>query len=228
MLNPRTTVVAALLLAVASAGVPAAAQAAQLALAWNDNASDEDGFLVERRAAAAGGFAQVAVVGPNVVGYLDSGLPASTEYCYRVRAFNSIGTSAYTNEVCGTTTGGGGGGQPPGSSPLSVTLNQSSFSRTDTLVTTVVAVGGVIATPVDAYIVLNTGAGFLSLQMDGRLVPGLVPIARGVVLPSVSAPFSFPLAGAPPGSYTWMAAVTTPGTLALVAPIASTPFTIVP
>ena len=42
------------------------------------------------------------------------------------------------------------------------------------------------------------------------------------------APFAFPLAGAPPGSYTWLAGVTTPGTLTLVAPVASTTFSITP
>jgi len=224
MLSSRSPIAAALLLAVAIMGLPASAQAAQLALAWVDNAVDEDGFLVERRAAGSGEFAQIGAVGPNVVSFLDSGLVAGTQYCYRVRAVNLVGASAYTNEVCGTAVGG----QPTPSSPLSVTLNQATFATTDTLVTTVIAVSGVIATPVDAYIVLNVGGGFLSLQLDGRLVPGLVPIARDIVLPSVSAPFSFPLAGAPPGAYTWIAAVTIPGTLTLVSPLASTPFTIVP
>jgi hypothetical protein len=223
MLGSSSTVVAAMILGVAAAGVPVSAQAAQLALTWSDNSTNEDGFLVERRS-STGGFASVGAVGPDVVTFLDSGLQAGADYCYRVRAFNSVGTTPYTNEVCGTAAGGGA----PPSAPLSVSLNQSTFSRTDTLITTVLAVSGVIATPVDAYIVLNVGSGFLSLQLDGRLVPGLVPIARGIVLPSVSAPFTFPLAGAPPGAYTWLAAVTTPGTLTLVSPLASTPFTIVP
>jgi hypothetical protein len=223
MLASRTTVIAAMVMAVAVTGVPVSAQAAQLALSWSDNSTNEDGFLVERRS-STGGFTSVGAVGPNVVAYLDSGLQAGADYCYRVRAFNSAGTTPYTNEVCGTAAGGGS----PASVPLSVSLNQATYSRTDTLITTVVAVGGVIATPIDAYVVLNVGGGFLSLQMDGRLVPGLVPIARGIVLPSVSAPFAFPLAGAPPGAYTWLAAVTTPGTLTLVSPLASTPFTIVP
>jgi hypothetical protein len=89
-------------------------------------------------------------------------------------------------------------------------------------------VGGVVPGAVDAYVVVQAGAALLSLQLDGRLVPGLVPIARNIALPTVAAPFAFPLAGAPPGSYTWLAGVTTPGTLTLVAPIASTPFTITP
>ena len=197
------------------------AQAAQLVLSWSDNSINEDGFLVERRA-ATGGFAQIGAVGPNVVTFLDAGVVSGEQYCYRVRAINAAGPSGYTNEVCGTGTG-------VSTSPISVTLNQTTFSSTDTLVATVTAAGGVIATPVDAYVVIDVGGGaFLSLQLDGHLVAGLVPIARNIMLPSVSMPFAFPLAGAPPGSYRWLAAVTSPGTLTLVSPLASTPFTIVP
>jgi hypothetical protein len=112
--------------------------------------------------------------------------------------------------------------------PLSVTLNQSVFTPSDVLVATVNVVGGLVTTPVDAYVVVQVPGGFLSLQVDGRLVPGLVPIARAIVLPMLSVPFSFPLAGAPPGAYVWIAGVTAPGTLSLAAPLSQTPFTIVP
>jgi hypothetical protein len=209
-----------LVAAVLGASTPAAG-AAQLAMSWTDNASDEDGFLVERRAAAGGAFQQVAALGPNVVGYLDSTVQAGSAYCYRVRAFNLAGMSAFTNEACGTASG-------TATLPLSVTLNQTSFRTSDTMVATVQAVGGVVPGAVDAYVVVQAGGALLSLQLDGRLVPGLVPIARNIALPTVAAPFAFPLAGAPAGSYTWLAGVTTPGTLTLVAPIASTPFTITP
>jgi hypothetical protein len=81
---------------------------------------------------------------------------------------------------------------------------------------------------VDVYVVVQAGGAMLSLQLDGRLVPGLVPLARGIVLPTIDAPFAFPLAGAPPGAYTWLAAVTSPGSMTMAAPVASTPFTITP
>jgi hypothetical protein len=95
-------------------------------------------------------------------------------------------------------------------------------------VATVHAVGGIVPAPIDAYVVVQAGGAIFSLQLDGRLVPGLVPLARGVVVPTGSAPFAFPLAGAPPGDYTWIAGVTAPGTLSLMAPLSTTPFTIVP
>lgn len=221
-LRAARTILPALLLAVAwGAAMPQAAQAAQLGLSWTDNATDETGYLVERRDGASATFAQIASLPANATAYLDPALPAGSAYCYRVRAFNAIGPSAYTNEACGTA----GGGL---ATPLSVSLNQTSFTRSQTMVATVHAVAGQVTSPIDAYVVVQAGGLLLSLQLDGRLVPGLVPIARGIVLPTVSAPFAFPLAGAPPGNYQWLAAVTAPGTLTLVSPIASTPFTVVP
>ena len=222
MTLPRNKPLIRLVLLLSLGVIPASADAAQLAMAWSDNSVDEAGFLVERRLATGGTFVQIASLGPNAVAYLDSGVAAGGSYCYRVRAFNSVGMSAYTNEACGTATASSG-------TPLSVSLPKSSFTRAETLVVTVNAVAGAVTVPIDAYVVVQAaGGGLLSLQLDGRLVPGLVPMARGIVLPSVSAPFGLPLAGAPPGSYTWMAAVTSPGTLTLVSPIVSTPFTIVP
>jgi hypothetical protein len=120
----------------------------------------------------------------------------------------------------------GGNVQP--SAPLSVTLSQLTFRQSDTLVATVRAVGGVVQTPVDVYVVVQASGAWLSLRLDGRFVPGLVPIARQIVLPSVVTPFSFPLATAPLGNYTWLAGVTVPGTLTLMAPLQATPFSIVP
>ena len=150
MLNPRTTLFVAVLWAGAGALLPGSAQAAQLGLSWSDNSVDEDGFLVERREASAGAFTQIALLGPNVATYLDSTVAAGGSYCYRVGAFNSVGMSAYTNEACGTATASQ-------TYPLSVSLNKSTFSRGETLVSTVNAVGGLINTPVDAYVVVDTG-----------------------------------------------------------------------
>jgi hypothetical protein len=42
-------------------------------------------------------FAQIAVTGPNVKTYGAAGLQPNTRYYFRVRAFNSIGSSAYSN-----------------------------------------------------------------------------------------------------------------------------------
>src|SRR5262249_28211662 len=44
----------------------------------------------------------LATVAANVTSYTDSGVIAGNTYCYRVDAFNGTGSSAFTNEVCGT------------------------------------------------------------------------------------------------------------------------------
>ena len=72
-------------------------------LAWSDNANAEDGFKVERKAGAAGVFAEIVSVAPNVKTLADTGLSANTEYFYRVKAFNAGGNSAFSNTANATT-----------------------------------------------------------------------------------------------------------------------------
>ena len=72
-------------------------------LDWTDNADDEDGFEVERATGTGGTFTLIDTVGANVTSYASTALAAVTEYCYRARAFNSVGDSAYTLETCATT-----------------------------------------------------------------------------------------------------------------------------
>src|SRR3989449_8489024 len=58
-------------------------------LAWTDNATNEDGYRIERCAGAGcTTFAQIATVGANVVTYRDAGLTGGTSYSYQVRAYN--------------------------------------------------------------------------------------------------------------------------------------------
>ena len=74
-------------------------------LAWTDNSDNEANFEIERSTAGAGGpFSPLTTVGANVITHDDAGLDPETEYCYRVRATNAAGNSAYTNVACDTTT----------------------------------------------------------------------------------------------------------------------------
>ena len=76
----------------------------QISLTWTDNSSNEDGVRIERCAGSGcGNFAQVAQVGPNITSYNDTGLAAATTYVYRVRAYNSVGNSAYSSPAQATT-----------------------------------------------------------------------------------------------------------------------------
>ena len=72
-------------------------------LAWTDNASDEDGFEVERADGGVGNWSVIATLGPNTTAYADTGLPISTTYDYRVLAYNTGGDSAYSNTATATT-----------------------------------------------------------------------------------------------------------------------------
>lgn len=75
----------------------------QIDLAWRDQSSDEQGFLIERKE-QDGAFAQLDSVDDDFTTYTDrSNLELNTTYCYRVRAFNGEGKSDYTNETCATT-----------------------------------------------------------------------------------------------------------------------------
>lgn len=75
-------------------------------LAWTDNSTNEQGFRIERAPDAGGvpgSFTQIASVGVNVTTYGSTGLANGTRYWYRVRAYNTIGTSAYSNDASATT-----------------------------------------------------------------------------------------------------------------------------
>ena len=91
------------MLGLVSLGTYRVAGAAQLTLSWIDNSSNEDGFSIQRRIGATGTYQALATVGPNVSSYTDLNLSNNTTYCYQVDAFNSAGTSSYSNENCATT-----------------------------------------------------------------------------------------------------------------------------
>ncbi|MBI3962352.1 MAG: fibronectin type III domain-containing protein, partial [Deinococcus sp.] len=70
-------------------------------LSWQDNASNETGFKIERK--TTGTWSQIATTGANLTSYQDTSLIAGTTYWYRVRAYNEQGDSIYSNEAQATT-----------------------------------------------------------------------------------------------------------------------------
>jgi hypothetical protein len=79
------------------------ASLSEIDLSWADTATNEDGFRIERCAGAGcTTFAEIATVA-NVTAYANTGLPAATNYSYRVRAYNAAGTSAYSAPAPSTT-----------------------------------------------------------------------------------------------------------------------------
>jgi len=71
----------------------------QINLSWTDNATNEDGYKIERKT-GNGNFAVVGSMGADLTTYNDLGLTPNTSYTYRVYAYNSAGNSIqYSNEV---------------------------------------------------------------------------------------------------------------------------------
>ena len=63
-------------------------------LTWSDSADNETGFVVERSIGSSA-FSEVDRLGVNVQTFTDTGLSASSNYTYRVAAFNDGGNSDY-------------------------------------------------------------------------------------------------------------------------------------
>jgi hypothetical protein len=79
-----------------------AVSAAQLSLDWVDNSDGSAAFEVERKTTAIGSYSQIAATAVGATSYVDATVGTGTTYCYRVRASNSSGDSAYSNEACGS------------------------------------------------------------------------------------------------------------------------------
>ncbi len=76
--------------------VSAAASSSQINLTWNDNSTNETGFLIERSGDNIT-FSQIASVTAGTTSYSSTGLSSGTTYYFRVRAYNGIGNSGYSN-----------------------------------------------------------------------------------------------------------------------------------
>jgi hypothetical protein len=126
--------------------------------------------------------------------------------------------------VIGTFSGGG--------SSLILQLNQSAPyhpGQTMTLIATLSP--GPTPTPVDVYVVVQLpNLSFLSLQLNGGVVSGIVPIAQGIVpfqITTTLLQYTFN-GGEPVGNYAWLGGLTAPGTLNVVGNIATAHFSFGP
>jgi hypothetical protein len=79
--------------------VASASSPTQVNLIWQDTSNVEDGFQIERRGGSSADFSQIGVVTANTTNYADATVQSNTAYAYRVRAFNSTGTSSFTAEA---------------------------------------------------------------------------------------------------------------------------------
>ena len=79
-------------------------------LIWTDNSFTETGFTLERCTGTLlfcggnpGAWSVRTTLAANVTGFGDVGLAASTAYSWRVKAFNAVGSSGYSNFLAATT-----------------------------------------------------------------------------------------------------------------------------
>ena len=75
-----------------------------IVLTWADNSANETGFRIERSPDGVA-FTQIGTVGADVVTYTNTGLVKATKYFYRVIAYNTVGTSYYSNIASAITQG---------------------------------------------------------------------------------------------------------------------------
>ena len=81
----------------------------EIDLTWNDNSNNETNFVIQRKMGVTGTFSDLVTLTANSTNYSNTGLQPATEYCYRVRAINGVGSSGYSNEDCATTQSTGPG-----------------------------------------------------------------------------------------------------------------------
>jgi len=77
-------------------------QPGKIELAWQDSSNNEDGFIIERRHGVFD-FTSIDSVTANVTSYTDSSVIDTTNYTYRVKAYNLINQSSYSNTASAIT-----------------------------------------------------------------------------------------------------------------------------
>ncbi|MDI6791645.1 MAG: DUF5050 domain-containing protein, partial [bacterium] len=70
-----------------------AVSSSRIDLSWTDNADNEAGFKLDRRTGTDGVWMNIALLGPNITSYQNSGLAPNTTYYYKLRAYNGGGNS---------------------------------------------------------------------------------------------------------------------------------------
>ncbi|MDI6792084.1 MAG: PKD domain-containing protein [bacterium] len=79
--------------------IAVALSSSSINITWRDNSDNETGFRIERKQWRDYSYSGIATVPANTKTYSDSGLKPNTNYVYRVRAYNQVGDSFYSNEA---------------------------------------------------------------------------------------------------------------------------------
>ena len=71
---------------------------------WQDNSSNESGFIIARRTQDEVTFRYIDTVGTDILTYQEVGLTPDVLYLYKVCSYNDFGLSDFTNTVSAVTT----------------------------------------------------------------------------------------------------------------------------
>ncbi|MDI6787690.1 MAG: fibronectin type III domain-containing protein, partial [Planctomycetota bacterium] len=71
----------------------------QINLTWVDNSTNEDGFEIERKIGAGGGWELLTILGAGRTSYSNTALSPDTTYYYKVRGYNTGGYGDYCTEA---------------------------------------------------------------------------------------------------------------------------------
>ena len=80
-----------------------ALSSSQINLVWNDNANNENNYILSRSTVGGGPYTDIAALPANSTNYNNTNLVADTTYYYVVRATNSLGASLNSSEASATT-----------------------------------------------------------------------------------------------------------------------------
>ncbi len=100
-----------------------AASSSQINLSWQDNATNESGYIIQRSLSSGSGFTEIARAAANSKSFSNTGLAAATYY-YRVRSYRnrlsgSVVYSSYSN-IASATVGSVVVNPPPEPTPTPV------------------------------------------------------------------------------------------------------------
>ena len=152
-----------------------AISSARINLSWQDNNTNETGFRVQRKLDDSWIWIEVGATPANTTRFSDTGIEADTTYHYRVRAYNSIGSSNFSNEAEATT----GKASPPTLTGFSPTRGPAgakvTLTGTHLLGATAVKFNGVPAarfevlseTGIEAVVPLRATSGPISVETPG-------------------------------------------------------------
>jgi hypothetical protein len=158
-----------------------AASTGRINLTWPAATGSPSSYKVERSSDGGTTFAEIAMTDAAATGYTDLDLAPGTPYKYRVRSYNSAGTSAYTATATATTSASA---LPAGWTPQDVGLVGADGSATQSAGTYTLGGAGVgTGQTADSF-----RYAFQSLTGDGQVVarvtglPGANSAARAGVM----------------------------------------------